>query len=102
GADCAASASENVPAVRKPSALSAASASSKSNSSCCASRGGFFRGETMPSISSSEARGGAGTAGAALRNGDAVDVAAKGAASASVADGMTSLLSPLGESLVLG
>jgi hypothetical protein len=61
---------------------------SKSNSSCCVSRGGFFRGETIPSISSSVARGGAGAAGAALRKGDAVDVAAKGAAGASVADGM--------------
>src|SRR5579862_9140764 len=85
GAGCAASASENVPAVRKPSALSAASAASKSNSSCCVSRGGFFRGETIPSISSSVARGGVG---ATLRDGTDVDVVGDGKAGASVADGM--------------
>jgi hypothetical protein len=59
----------------------------------------------MPSISSSVARGGAAVGTGivpcgevALRDGADVD----GAAGASVADGMTSLLSLLGESLVLG
>ena len=60
-------------------------AASKSNSSCCASRGVFFRGEVMPSISSSVARGG-GAAGAALRDGEDVDGADE--VGASVADGM--------------
>ncbi len=55
-------------------------AASKSNSSCCELRGGFFRGEVMPRISSSVARGG-GAAGAAVRDGD-------DEVGASVADGM--------------
>src|SRR5579864_5941410 len=70
-------------------------AASKSNSSCCVLPGGFFRGEVMPRISSSLARGG-GAAGAAVRDGDGADVAGDGAAGASVADGMMCPLSSTG------
>ena len=62
-------------------------AASESNSSWAASRGGFFRGEAMPRISSSVARGG-GAAGAAVRDAEGVDVAGDGAVGASVADGI--------------